>query len=114
MSEFRVGEIGRKFRYATNGFDMSASTGLSIIFKKPSGSTLIKTEASANPVTTPAIALVNDTYLGNQAASTYMEFSSVSSDFDEAGVWSACGVYVGLGLTLQGSLVTFPVLDACV
>jgi len=87
------GEVGRVFRLSTGGFDMSASTGLSLIFTKPDGTTLTKTEASSNPVTAPAVALTNDTDLGNQSASTYFEFTSVASDFDQAGTWTVCGVY---------------------
>jgi len=113
MSQFRVGEVGRKFRYATGGYDMSGSTGLSLIFTKPDLTKLTKTQATTNAVTAPAVALTNDTYLGNQSASTYMEFSSVAADFDQAGIWSVCGIYTDGSLTLHGSSVTFTVLDAC-
>jgi hypothetical protein len=110
------GEVGREFRLSTNGFDMSASTGLSLTFTKPDGTTLVKTEASVNPVTAPAVALVNDEDLSNQAASTYFEFTSVATDFDQAGEWSVCGQYTDATPKIyytESPDKTFTVLEGC-
>ncbi len=109
-----VGEVGRIFRYSTNGLDMSSSTGLTLNFTKPDGTILAKTEASANPVTAPAVALINDIDLGNQAASTYMEFTTVAADFDQEGDWEVCGIYTDATPKLyKGNKVTFTVLEDC-
>lgn len=110
---FRVGEKGKPFRYSTNGLDMSSSTGLTLNFTKPDGTTLQKTEASGNAVTAPAVALVNDPDLGNQDASTYMEVTIIAADFDQAGAWSACGIYTDATRILHGNDKPFTVLAAC-
>ena len=109
----RVGDKGVPFRYATGGYDMSSGTGFTLNFTKPDGTTLQKTEASANPVSAPAVALTNDTYLGNQSASTYMEFTTVAADFDTAGTWTVCGVYTDSAKILHGSTVSFTVSATC-
>ncbi len=87
----QVGQFGVPFRLSTNGLDMSTFTGFELRFTKPDGTSLIKNESSANPVSAPAVALVNDPDLGNQAASTYFEFTTVVGDFDQDGDWTVCG-----------------------
>jgi hypothetical protein len=109
-------EVGRVFRLSTGGFDMSASTGLTLNFTKPDGTTLTKTEASVNPVTAPAVALVNDPDLGNQATSTYFEFTSVAADFDQPGTWTVCGIYTDATPKVyhtESPPKEFEVLEAC-
>lgn len=112
-----VGEVGRKFRVSTGGFDMSSSTGLTLILTKPDGTKLTKTELSTNPVTAPAVALVNDPDLGSQAASTYFEFTSVAADFDQSGeTWTACGIYTDATPKVfhtEAPAKVFTVLPAC-
>lgn len=108
----RVGEVGKAFRYRTD-YDMSGSTGLTLNFTKPDGTTLQKTEASANPVTAPATPLTNDPYIGTVAASEYMEFTTVAADFDQAGEWSVCGIYTDATRTYHGASATFTVAAAC-
>lgn len=111
---FRVGEVGKPFRYSTDGFDMSSSTGLTLNFTKPDNTTLQKTESSSNAVTAPAVALTNDPDLGTVAASTYFEFTSIAADFDQAGEWTVCGIYTdGTPKVFHGNDKTFTVLDAC-
>ena len=108
-----VGEVGKAFRYATS-FDMSGSSGLTLNFTKPDGTTLQKTEASANPVTAPAVALTNDPDLGNVSANEYMEFTTVAADFDQAGTWTVCGIYTDATPKIfHGASATFTVLAAC-
>lgn len=113
MSNLLVGSAGLPFRYTTNGFDMSASTSLILNFTKPDGSTLQKTSGDPSPVTAPAIPLVNDPNVQNQAASTYMQFTTEVADFDEPGTWSVCGQYSDLTRILPGTSVTFEVAPAC-
>ena len=110
-----VGEVGKAFRLSTNGFDMSAYTGLTLNFTKPDGTTLTKTEASANPVSAPATALVNDPDLGNQAASTYFEFTTIATDFDQSGTWEVCGIYTDATPKIYHTIASysFEVLAAC-
>jgi len=109
----KVAEVKKLFRYSTN-FDMSGSTGLTLKFTKPNGGTLTKTEASSNPVTAPATALTNDPDIGTVAASTYMQFSTVASDFDVAGVWKVCGIYTdGDPTEYFGDLAVFTVEFGC-
>jgi len=110
------GEVGRAFRLTTGGYDMSSSTGLTVILTKPDGTKLTKTEASSNPVTAPAIELINDPDVGSQAASTYFEFTSVALDFDQAGTWKACGIYSDASPKIyhtEPSEETFEVGDPC-
>lgn len=107
-------EVGKAFRYST-GFDMSGSTGLTLNFTAPDGTTTLqKTEATVNTVTAPAAALVNDPDLGNVSASTYMEFLTVATDFDVAGVWTVCGIYFdATPKEFHGDEAAFTVEPAC-
>ena len=111
----RATEVGKDFRYST-GLDLSSFTGLTLNFTKPNGTdTLQKTNASVNPVSAPAIALVNDPDLGNVPASTYMQFTSIATDFDPAGEWTVCGIYAD-SVAVQifhGADATFTVEDSC-
>jgi hypothetical protein len=107
-------EVGKAFRLST-GYDMSASTGLTLNFTSPTGVALQKTEATVNAVTAPAIALTNDPDLGNQPASTYFEFLTVATDFTEAGTWKVCGIYFD-ATPKEFHTITdyeFEVLEAC-
>ncbi len=93
---------------------MSSSSGLTLNFTKPDKTTLQKTEATVNAVTAPAVALVNDPDLGDQAASTYMQFTTVAADFDQPGLWTVCGIYTDATPKIfHGTDVTFTVLDSC-
>ena len=109
----KVGEVGKKFRYAT-GFVMSSSTGLTLNFTKPNGTdTLQKTEVTVNAVTAPAVAVTDDD-LGLLAASTYMEFDTVAADFDIDGTWRVCGIYNdATPKEFHGDETTFVVGKAC-
>jgi hypothetical protein len=108
-----VGEVGKAFRYVT-GFNMSSNTALTLNFTKPDGTTLQKTDLSSNPVTAPAATLGNDPDLGNVSAFTYMEFTTIATDFDQAGIWSVCGIYTNSTTSVfHGSSVNFTILAAC-
>ncbi|NOY72174.1 MAG: hypothetical protein GXP14_07320 [Gammaproteobacteria bacterium] len=108
-------EVGRAFRLSTNDFDMSGNTGLTLNFTSPTGIALQKTELTTNAVSAPAVALVNDPDLGNQAASTYFEFLTVATDFTEAGTWTVCGIYTDGTPKVYHTVAdyTFTVLEAC-
>ena len=94
----KVGEVGKKFRYATY-FDLSGNTTISLKFKAPDGTiNLIEPPR----LTAPNIQ-VEDTDLGTLDASTYMEFTTIASDFEDIPdilphqdyiTWSVCGTYV--------------------
>lgn len=109
----KVTEKGQPFRIAT-GFDMSSSTGLSIKFTKPDATTFTVTQATTPAVTAPAVALTNDPELGTVAASTYFEYTTDGTEFDQAGTWKACGTYTTAALSLQANEVTFTITASCV
>ncbi len=107
----KVGSIGVPLRVAT-GFNMSGFTALTLNITKPDGTVLTKTSAS-DGVVAPAVSLVNDPDLGNVAASTYFEYSNLIDDYDEAGAWTICGIYVDGSQTLPVSPVPFTVSEGC-
>jgi hypothetical protein len=78
----RVGESGKTIRVAT-GVNMAAFTALLLRFERPNGSNVDKSDPD---VTCPAAQIVDPT-LGTLAASTYLEYVCVSTDFDVAGTW---------------------------
>jgi len=104
----RVAEVGKVFRLSTQ-FDMSANTALALKFTAPDGTTLTKT----NPdVTAPAVA-ITDPDLGSLNASEYMAYTTLSTDFDQTGVWRVCGTYTAAGVVLYSAEATFTVLEGC-
>lgn len=113
VSTPQVGQFGVPFYYTTNGLDMSAGPGYKLIFTKPDDSKLTKDENTTNAVSSPAVALTASSPVGVQAASTYMEFTTVVGDFDVAGTWSVCAFYADATRGLPGSVVEFEVLEAC-
>jgi hypothetical protein len=105
----RVGDIGKIFRLAT-GFDMSGFTALQITFTKTDGTLLTVTDPE---VTAPA-SPVTDPDLGSLNASEYMQYTTVSGDIDQAGSWTACGVYTdGTPKVFSSSTAAFTVLEGC-
>jgi len=110
-----TGESNKAFRVATN-FDMSSSTALQLDFTDPNGTVTTLTNATTPAVTAPAVA-VTDPDLGALAASTYMEFDTISTTFTVAGTWKVCPTYTNTGTTpdsiYEGQVVTFSVLAGC-
>ena len=110
-----TGESNRAFRVATN-FDMSSSTDLQLDFTDPNDVTSTLTSSTTPAVTAPAVA-VTDPDLGALAASTYMEFDTITTSFTVAGTWKVCPTYTNTGTTpdsiYEGSVVTFKVLAGC-
>ena len=108
----KVTEKGQPFRIAT-GYDMSSSTGLSIKFTAPDLTTFTVNQGTTPAVTAPAVALTSDPELGTVAASTYFEYTTDGTEFDQAGEWTACGVFSTAALTLEANSVTFTIGESC-
>ena len=112
----KVTEKGQPFRIATD-FDMSSSTGLEIVFTAPPGGTSFTVNEGTSPaVSAPAVALTNDPGFDpvrNVAASEYLEYTTDGTEFDVAGIWTACGEYSDASLTLKAALVTFTIAKEC-
>jgi len=102
-------EVGKTFRYATF-FDLSGNTALDLKFTSPTGVEFI----ISNPrVTDPAIQ-VTDPDVGVLPASTYMEFTTLATDFTELGLYTVCGTYTdATPKVFYGDDATFTVLAAC-
>lgn len=88
-----AGERGRILRFADGGRKFSDNE-LILNFTRPDGTEFQKTGKSVNPVTLPGVDIV-DPDIGPLKAKTYLEFSTVKSDFDMAGLWKICGEYEG-------------------
>jgi len=105
----KVGEIGKIFRLAAS-FDMSASTALTIKLTDPDG---VETTITNPRVTAPA-STITDPDLGPLTASTYMQFTTLATDFTVAGTWTACGVYVdATPKKFHSDQATFTIGEAC-
>lgn len=102
-------EFGKTFRYATT-YDMSANTALDLKFTAPDGTVY----TISNPrVTAPAVSVVDPT-LGTLEASTYMEFTTLATDFEMAGPWTVCGTYTDATPKIfYGNDAEFEVEEAC-
>lgn len=75
-----VGDFGVVLQFGTS-FDMSSETALSLTFTKPDLTTLVVTPTlGTQPVSTP---------LGVFAANTYVNYTFLTGQVDQAGVWSA-------------------------
>lgn len=116
---FRVGESGKPFFYGT-GIDISNNTSLDITMEKPDGTTV---DIDSSRITAPAIDSESIEGVGILPANTYMEFTILTTDFDQSGTiagkdpWLACGVYHDTVPTIEdvwkGSQVAFDVLEDC-
>lgn len=121
---FIVGESGKNF-YASMGIDMSTNTELSIVFIKPDGTTVTKTQ-TASEVALGASGLSFDdpdgspiTVLANQ----YLVYNIETGFLDQAGnrtddtAWKAYGIYTNTGTTpttnIIGLCVEFDVSEIC-
>jgi len=80
----RVNEYGVIFRFSV-GYDISAETELSLVFTKPDGTVMpAKVTPDVSVGVTPVV-----TTLGTFAANEYVNYTFVSGDIDQAGVWTA-------------------------
>ena len=106
MSNIKVGEYGVVF-YLNTGFDMSAFTGLSLEFTKPSGATLTKTDPD---VSVPGGN--QDTDLGTFLGGEYAAYTFASGEVDESGQWSVILTYnEGAAKRLISDIAYFTVDD---
>jgi hypothetical protein len=105
----KVTEIGKEFNYGTF-YDLSGATALDLKFTSPSG---VVTTISNPRVTAPGVP-VTDPILGTLPANTYMQFTTLSTDFTEAGTWTVCGTYTDASPKVYfGDDATFTVGAAC-
>lgn len=116
----KVGEVGKPLRYPTT-FDLSSSTEMTLKITSPTGVVLELTQTGGR-VSAPAVELTNepviqaDGSIVNQTvpASTYMEITTIASDFTEEGNHNICGTYEdATPKDFSGDENTFPVGAAC-
>jgi hypothetical protein len=82
-----VNEWGVFFRFST-GFDLTGFSALSLVFTKPDGTVVTKT----NPdVTAPNVDVT--TTEGLFPAGTYAQYTFQPGDVDQAGVWCVYATY---------------------
>lgn len=97
------GEWGIAFQLGV-GFDISGFSTLSLVFHKPSGTTLTVTFPD---VTAPLVA-------GEEApAGEYFEYITKDGDIDEEGTWTVCGIYVDGLKRLVSDHSSFLVTPGC-
>ncbi len=98
-----LGEYGVVY-YLGTSYVMTGNTSLGITFTKPDGTELAVTSPavtiSATPVTTSE---------GVFAANTYLIYTFVNGDVDQAGEWSARGIYNASGVHLISNPAPFTV-----
>jgi len=95
----KVGEVGKPFNYPTT-FLLSSSTEMTLKFTSPAGVVLELTQ-TAGRVSAPAVELTNvsviqaDGSIKKQTlpASTYMQITTIATDFTEEGEYDVCGTY---------------------
>tara|TARA_R110002096_G_scaffold415093_1_gene616534 strand:+ start:261 stop:587 length:327 start_codon:yes stop_codon:yes gene_type:complete len=105
----KVTEVGKLFNYGT-GFDLSGSSALDLKFTSPSG--IVST--ISNPRVTAPATPATDPILGTLPANTYMQFTTLSTDFTETGTWTVCGTYTdATPKVFYGDDTTFTVGAAC-
>jgi len=103
----KVGEVGKIFNYNTF-FDLSSFTLLTLKFTSPSG--IVLTLTSADRVSAPAVD-ASDPFID---ANTYMQITSVATDFTEDGIWTVCGIYEdATPKKFDGDDATFPIGPPC-
>jgi len=116
----KVGEVGKPVNYPTT-FDLSSSTEMTLKFVSPSGVVLELTQTGGR-VSAPAVELTNepviqkDGSIKNQTvpASTYMQITTIASDFTEEGDYTICGTYQdATPKTFFGDENKFPIGAAC-
>lgn len=99
-----VNEYGIAFHLNVN-FDISGFTALSLVFTKPSGAILTKTNGD---VTVPASPLVTSDQ-GTFAANEYVKYTFVLGDISEAGTYSVRLTYTDASKRLISDVTTFTV-----
>ncbi len=110
-------EVGQTFRYGTY-FDLSGNTALDLKFTDPNGDvTTISNPRVTAPATPVTVTIIDSD--GNEdsvtfPASTYMEFTTLATDFTVVGTWTVCGTYTdGTPKIFFGDDATFEVGAPC-
>ena len=103
-------EVGKLFNYSTS-YDLSApSATFEITLTDPDG---VKTVIPNNRITAPS-ADFDDPELGLLPGDTYMQFTTIASDFPVGGDWIVCGTYNdATPKVFYGKKATFPVHEPC-
>lgn len=99
-----VGEYGISFHLNVN-FNISAFTALSLVFTRPSGTLITRTNGD---VTVPASPLVTSD-LGTFAANEYAKYVFQNGDISEAGTYSVRLTYTDASKLLKSDTATFTV-----
>lgn len=81
-------EVGKTVNLFT-GFDLSSKTSMTIDTVSPAGVTATIIDARISFNATPVV----DPVLGTAAANTYMQFTTLATDFLEVGDYTLCGTY---------------------
>ncbi len=101
-----IGEYGKQIVLGT-GFDMSANTGLALVFTAPDGTTFTRNN--------PAVAIVNAPYAQpapfNFLANQYLTYTTANGDITQAGAWQVRGEYFASGVLLKSTWASFTVND---
>ena len=103
----RKGEYGVRYVLGTS-FNMASNTALSLVFTKPDGTTLTKTNPNVTIANTP-YAPTTTPSLGTFAANTYFLYTFVNGDVDQSGDWTVHGIYSASGVHLISDEAPFTV-----
>jgi len=104
-------EVGKVLNYST-GFDMSSFTDLELKFTSPTNVKKSFTNSSGTRVTAPSV-LVSDPVLGDIAADTYMQLTTLATDFTEDGIYNVCGIYTDGTQVFHGDDAALTIGEAC-
>lgn len=105
----KITEVGKLFNYAT-GFDISGNTELTLKFTSPTAVVLTLTKTSGRVSAPAVLGGVN----GTIPANTYMQITTIATDFTETGTWTVCGTYNdATPKEFHGDDATFTIGDDC-
>lgn len=96
MANMRVGESGKRLRFATS-FDMSSNTALSMEFTKGDGSTATVTPTLETSAVTMSIDGVSTSVLANE--SVYYDMTTTDLATGTEGTWTVDLTYTNTGAT---------------
>lgn len=100
----RVAEVGKLFE-AGAFFDLSGNTSMEIRLKDPDG---VITTIPTGRITAPGVAS------GDFPADTYMQFTTLATDFLKAGAWEVCTIYDdATPKEFFSATGTFEILEGC-
>ena len=112
MASFKVGTYGVQLIAIDAQFDLSNNTDLEIEFTKPDQTTLTVNKSGGVSAPSSNLTIDVDGVSTEFLANEYWLYSWVSGDLDQAGTWSASGIYIeGANKRACGNSVTFQVLN---